>query len=210
MPEYLSLTLANTATFIALLPCLVAILRWKNAVPSQKIASIWVWGSAAIGLGAYGLAIQGEPNLYLLHLFIIFDFILLTLLFRPLLNPILAKVLLFGFPILAGLNSIFIEHLVGFNVVNRSVAALIIICYTLTFFLRTLREMKIQRLELVPLFWISVGALFYYAASFFIFLFSATLLPYTKVWATYFGVHAIFTILLYLSYTVALWIQPKT
>jgi hypothetical protein len=73
-----------------------------------------------------------------------------------------------AFPVLAAWNSVFIEKLDGFNVINRSTAAFIIICYTLSFLTKNLREMKIQRLEVVPLFWISIGALFYYAASFFI------------------------------------------
>lgn len=208
MNQELSLALSNTATFIALLPGFLAIFRWNSGSPIHRLLAILVWGNGGIGILAYCLAINGMANLYLLHFYIIFDFVLLTLIFSSVIGQKLVRGLLMVFPFLAIINSVFIEKLEGFNVINRSIAAFLIICYTLGFFTKTLREMKIQRLENTPIFWISIGAIFYYAASFFIFLFSTDLLPYDEMWLTYFGVHAIFTILLYIFYTIALWVRP--
>jgi len=70
--------------------------------------------------------------------------------------------------------------------------------------------MKVQHLEASPLFWISIGTLFYNAGSFFIFLFSKDIVPFEELWQTYFGIHAIFTILLYIFYSIALWVKQKT
>lgn len=87
MNQDLSLALFNTATFIVLLPCLIAIFRWSTGVAIHRLLAILVWGSAGIGLLAYWLAINGKANLYLLHFYIIFDFVLLTLIFRSVLSP---------------------------------------------------------------------------------------------------------------------------
>jgi len=150
-----------------------------------------------------------QPNLFLLHIYTIVDFILLSLIFKPVLPQLLSRLLLFGYPLFATINSVFFEQLKTENVLNRTLSALILMFYALSFFTKTLREMKILNLEKEPLFWISIGVLFYNAASFFIFLFSHYLTPIHNLWFTYFGIHAIFTILLYICYTIALWVQPK-
>ena len=149
------------------------------------------------------------PNLFLLHIYTIFDFILLTLIFKDVLPQIVFKVLIFTFPLFAAVNSIFLEKLMTENVLNRSISAFLLMFYALCFFTKTLGEMKIIHLERQPMFWISVGVLFYNAGSFFIFLFSRVLTPIPELWYTYFGIHAIFTIILYCFYTIALWVQPK-
>ena len=132
---------------------------------------------------------------------------LITLIFRSVLHPVFTKIILIAFPVFAAINSLFVEQLNTMNVLNRSISAFLIMFYALTFFLYHLRALKITRLEREPLFWISIGVLFYNAASFFIFIFSMDLEPYNELWFTYFGIHSIFTILLYTFYSIALWVQ---
>mgnify|MGYP001802098417 CR=1 FL=1 len=92
------------------------------------------------------------------------------------------------------------------NILNRSISSLLIMFFALNFFLFQLRTMKIVRMEKEPLFWISIGVLFYNAASFFIFLFCKDLETFDELWYTYFGIHSIFSILSYTIYTIALWV----
>lgn len=210
MNEELLRILNTFATYIGLVPSFLAFVKLKRVANEYRLLAYLVWWGTLIGLLALFIGAHlHQPNLYLLHLYTIVDFILLSLIFKPVLPQFLSKVLLFGFTLFATISSVFFEHLKTENVLNRSLSALILMFYALSFFTKTLREMKILNLRTEPLFWISVGVLFYNAASFFIFLFSHYLTPIHDLWYTYFGIHAIFTILLYLFYTIALWVQPK-
>ena len=210
MNENLSFLLANISSFWGLIPCLIEIFVWKKNIEEQRLLSILVWGGTFISLTAFFMGhVLGVPNLFLLHIYTIFEFILLTLIFRSVLHPLFIKIVLIAFPLFAAANSIFFEQLNTMNVLNRTISALLIMFFALSFFLVNLRAMKIIRLEKEPLFWISIGALFYNAASFFIFIFSKDLEPFHDLWFTYFGIHSLFTILLYTFYSIALWVQPK-
>lgn len=210
MGKDLVIFLASFASYIGLIPTTLAFFKIKGATRGYLLLSILVWGGTGIGL--LSLIISSflhQPNLFLLHLYTIFDFILLSLIFKPVLPPSLGRFLLIGFTFFAAINSIFFEQLKTENVLNRSISAFILMFYTLSFFTKTLREMKIRNLEKEPLFWISIGVLFYNASSFFFFIFNHYLTVIPNFGYTYFGLHAIFTILLYIFYTIALWVQPK-
>ena len=210
MSKEIAFILANISSLIGLAPSLLAFINIKNTTRDYRLLSVLIWIGTTIALLARFIgAFLHQPNLFLLHIYTIFDFILLTLIFKPVLSYNLTRFLIIGFSIFATINSVFFEHLKTENVLNRSLSALILMFYALSFFTKTLREMKIMNLEKEPLFWVSLGVLFYNAASFFIFLFSHYLTANRDLWFTYFGIHAIFTILLYICYTVALWVHPK-
>lgn len=209
MNETLSFLFADISTYVGLIPSILAFFRLKELLPEQRMLSILVWGSTVISLLAVLIAaVLNKPNLFLLHIYTVFDFIMLTLIFKPVIKPTWFRVIQIAFPLTATLNSILVEQLRTENVLNRSVSAFILMLYPLGFFTKALKEMKILKLEEYPLFWISTGVLFYNAGSFFIFLFSKILTPIHSLWYTYFGIHAIFTILLYVFYTIALWVRP--
>ena len=210
MNKDLAVLLIGISAYCELIPALLAFSKIKNATRDYLLLATLVWVGTAIALLARFVgSFLHQPNLFLLHIYTIVDFILLSLIFRPVLPRYLSMLLLYGFPLFAASNSIFFEQLQTENVLNRSISAFILMFYALSFFTKTLREMKILNLEKEPLFWISIGVLFYNASSFFIFLFSRYLFPIQSLWFTYFGIHAIFTIILYFCYTIALWVHPK-
>lgn len=210
MEKELSFLLANISIYIGLIPSAIAFFRIKSPILVHRQLAILVWGITTIGILADIISfVFFWPNLFLLHIYTIFEFILLTLIFKPVLKPLIFKSLLILFPLFAAINSIFFERLNSTNVLNRSIGAFILMFYALSFFTKTLKEMKIIRLEQEPLFWISIGVLFYNAGSFFIFIFSSDLTPQKELFFTYFGIHAILAILMYIFYTIALWVQPK-
>lgn len=209
MSQELTIFLANMATYSGLIPCLVAIFRIKSPVAEHRLLALLVWIGTGIGFMAFFMANMGLPNLYLLHFYTIINFILTTFLFRSIFPRKLMYTLLIAYVFFAVYHSVGVEQLQTMNVLNRSISAFIIMFYPLAFFVKTLQEMKIKRLEVLPLFWISVGTLFYNAGSFFIFLFSKDLEPFEGLWFSYFGLHAVFTIILYTFFTIALWVRPK-
>lgn len=210
MNKDFTLMLIGIASYIELIPAILAFFKAKNVSKDYLLLAILIWVGTSISLLARFVgSFLHQPNLFLLHIYTIVDFILLSLIFRPVLPKHLSKFLFYGFPLFAAINSVFFEQLKTENVLNRSFCALILMFYALTFFTKTLREMKVLSLEKEPLFWISIGVLFYNAASFFFFLFSHYLTVIPELQYTYFGIHAIFTILLYIFYTIALWVHPK-
>ena len=210
MSEQFAFLLADISSFWGIIPSLLAFFSWKKGSSTVRLLCILIWGGTFISLAAFYMGfVLGMPNLFLLHIYTVFELILLTLIFRRFLNNILAKTILIIFPLFAAFRSIFIEQFNTMNVVNRSLSALLIMFYALSFFLYNLRELKIAKIEKEPLFWVSIGALFYNAASFFIFVFSFDLEPFEEMWFTYFGIHSVFTILLYSFYSLALWVQLK-
>jgi hypothetical protein len=210
MSRELSFLLADLGSFVCLIPSVIALFRLRRADREQRLLSLLVWIGTFISLAAYALPpLFHLPNLPLLHVYTIIDFVMLTLLYRPVLHPGLFRLLILVFPVFAAVNSLFFTGPDSMNELSRSISAFIIMAYALSFFAKTLRDMKVIHLERTPLFWISIGALYYNAASFFIFIFSKDLAPFKDMWLTYFGVHAIFTILLYLFYSIALWIRPE-
>lgn len=209
MGEELAYLLGVVATFSGIVPSIVALFRIKNSTFEHRLLAILVLGGTGIGLLAYLLSALGIHNLFLLHFYTIFNFILTSLIFRSVIPQKVVCFLLFSYCIFALVNSVWIEQLQTLNVLNRSLSAFVIMFYPLVFFLKTLQDMNVERLEKSSLFWISIGTLFYNAGSFFIFLFSKDLEPFEALWFTYFGIHAIFTVSLYIFFTIALWVQPK-
>ncbi|MEL7121878.1 MAG: hypothetical protein AAFO07_20690, partial [Bacteroidota bacterium] len=190
---------------------ILALFRIKSPLGVHRLLSILILVVVFINLGAnFVNVILQKPNLFLLHIYTIIDFILLTLIFKSVLPTLIFRSMIVLFPLFAAINSIFFEKLMSLNELNRSISAFILMFYALSFFTKTLGEMKISRLESHPMFWISIGVLFYNASSFFIFLFSRKIDPYNDLWFTYFGLHSIFSIILYFFYTIALWVRPKT
>lgn len=211
MDTSLSIQLSHTSAFMVVLPSLLALLRLSSDLRIHRLLIILVGGAALVSTSGYLLAsVFSINNLFLLHFYTAFDFIMMTLIFRDYLPRAYVKWGIIFFTVAALGNSILVEKLSTFNVLARSVEAFVIICYAMRYFWLTLKEMKTQQLGRQPIFWISCGALIYYAAGFFIFLFSHDLLPFERLWFTYWGIHAIFTILLYLFYSIALWVRPKS
>lgn len=211
MDKSFIILLFKIGTYIGLLPILVGIWHRKHGNGTQKSLFLLVVLATSIGISANLVSKYFNiPNLFLLHFLTVIEFGLLTWIFRDYLPKGWAKWLIITFTVVALGNSIFLEKLVTFNIYARSVEAFAVMVFALLYFARTLREMKVKRLEQEPMFWISCGTLIYYAASFFIFLFLMDILPYGDLWFTYYGIHAIFVIILYLFYTIALWVRPKS
>ena len=206
----IAFVIATISTLFGILPSLIAFLKIKSADEIQRLLRILVWGATLCGLSAMGLAkLLHINNLFILHFYTIFDLVMLTLIFRNYIGRNLSRGIIILFVTLAATNSIFVAKFNSFNVLARSIEAFIIICYALTFFTLTLKRMDIVKLNRSPMFWISCGALLYYAASFFIFIFSQDIQPMLDIWYIYWGIHAIFTIVLYIFYSIALWVQPE-
>ena len=107
-----SFFLARISSYIMIGPCVLSLFRFKSPFQVHKQLAFVVFLGAFISIAAnfFNVVLQ-MPNLFLLHIYTIFDFILLTLIFKDVLPQIVFKVLIFTFPLFAAVNSIFLEKL---------------------------------------------------------------------------------------------------
>lgn len=219
MNEYTATLLAKISMFATLLPASIALYNRRHADWSQRMIFKLVLLALATELLAYltvfiadylGIAIRN--NLFLVHISTVISFILISQIYRRELTTLVARknfnLLIIGFTVYAVLNSIFVEPITQFNDIARTVSGLFIISFTLLYFYKLLQELKVQRLEKEPMFWLSTGLLLYFSASLFIFLFGNYIRPSVKLSFTFWGIHAIVNILLCVFYAIALWIKP--
>lgn len=204
--------ITDLSMYSIVIPLAIGIYRYKHLSAVQKLLSLVIiltLGGEIIGGIVAKLKIN---NLYIFHLFTILQFILLTLVMEKGLTPFLTKRVLrriaLGFTLFALLDAFWWNGVHNFNNYARPLSSILLLCFALIFFYKTLRELQIKTLERAPLFWLSIGILIYQAGSLLIFLFSNYVKTSEAALVTIWGIHAIFNILLNISYSIALWVKP--
>jgi len=203
------------ATFtVNIIPVCIGGFGYKKLSPALRYIFFLALGSFVLDAIGRTLWINSRSNLFIGHFHTLVEFLLLANAFRIALNGFVSnKVMQFimlGFAILAVLNTIFVQTLEFNNSYIKLFESLLFISFSLLYFYRLGKEMKIANLEMDPMFWISTGVLIYFAGSFFIFLYANFILLYTqelgiRIWF----VHAIFFLLFGLLNSIGLWISQK-
>ncbi len=207
--------IAKVSAYIILIPTILAIMRLRDGDREQRLLSLLIFSSLFVELTALiiGLSGEGENNLFLLHIFTVIEFTLLTLIFQPHVKVLIPKkaihFLIAAFFLFAVINSLFFESIQQFNAFGRALEGLLIIFLDLLCLVLILKTLKIKQPECSPLIWISIGTLIYFSGSLFVFIFSNYVLSSQSVSVTIWGIHAFMSIVLNLFYTVALWVKPK-
>ncbi|MCF0072487.1 hypothetical protein LZD49_18545 [Dyadobacter sp. CY261] len=93
---------------------------------------------------------------------------------------------------------------------GRSIESAVVIFLALAYFYKVFQELKVQNLLLEPFFWVSAGLLLFFSGNFLIFVFMNFILLYSKnlndqIWV----IHALMNYMLYITYTVALWVGRR-
>lgn len=193
---------------------MIGLVRYKTLDSARRLIWWLMLCSLVSNIVQITLALQRVPNLFIAHFYVLIEFVLLTLIYLQALNKSLSawwvRILLVGFVVFSLVNAFYIQGLSANNSYQRTLETVIVIAWILFYFYKTLQELKVQKIELEPMFWFSGGALIYFAGTLFIYIFSNYLLRYSKslavaIWAA----HAFFLILFYISTSIALWINPK-
>lgn len=212
----MSYELADWCTYLSMysivIPAGIGVLCYSQFNGLQKLLFLLV-GFTLIGDLGNDLLTQFEiSNLPGIHFFTLLQFILLVMIFEkgvfPLLSKRITRGVLFVFLVFAIFDAFLWNGLDNFNSFSRPLASFLLLFFALTFLYKTLQELKIKYLEREPLFWISIGVLIYCSGSLFIFLFTNYVKTSNESLLTIWGIHAIFNIILNLTYVVALWIKP--
>lgn len=185
-----------------LLPVSIAIIKYVNLPVAVRYVFYYLLCSGSINLAAIILSNRGINNLPLLHLLTLVELYFLLKFYSTLFEDSTAVMIKYGcaIAILASLaNSIWLQSIYTFNSYARGVVAICIILSSLIYFIR-IPEDKKRPAELIIVY----GLLFYYAGSFFLFLFSNYLkkgyASSTIVW----NINASLVIVLYIFITVGI------
>ncbi len=215
MEANLSEIIVNVSALSAGFPFLVGLLKYRRLNQLQvRVFSLVCLSVFFELLATYSSLIPGFEafNLPLLHTFTFIHYLMilwvyqqhLANLFRPKLVPILAAVFL----VMVVVNGIWGDGFTNFNPHARALQALLVLFFVLSYFYRTLREMKITQLERDPLFWVSTGLLLYFSGSLLIFIVSNSITTSPAIMFTVWGIHSLLNILLNIFLAISLWVRP--
>lgn len=161
-----------------ILPLIFCILFYKKL--NTKALKVFFIYSVVLAffacLSLFGLSILKDRSLYLLviRIFNIFEYsIIAFFLYQIIRSPVFRKLILFSIVpfIIFAVVDYWISDREQFNNHSNIISALLIIGYITFYFYEKMRSVAISPLYQSIIFWICVGLFFYFAGTFFFFLF---------------------------------------
>ena len=194
------------------LPLLIGLRTYWRLNNTQKAVFFLVLLSVVIEFWARAVRNMGEMQNVIYYGFTVGEFLLLEIVFSKAIIPFLSrtffKLITLFFLCFVAVDMFWLSGINQFNNYSTAVEGLLLIFFSIVFFYKTLKELKIRDLEKEPLFWISTGVLLYFSGSLFIFLFTNYVNSSNTVLFIIWGIHAIFGMILNLFYSITLWMKP--
>lgn len=207
------ITLKYLSGFSILLPVIVGIV-WYNRLSKPLIILSWfLILSAFFEMALQYTSYNGINNLIIINVHNIVEFVFLGAVFYKVFNSAIIKkgmlAVLAAFGAFAVANLLFMQGTGQFNTWTMGLECLLLMLMVLLFLFELFKEGKVLRLERYPMFWVASGALFYFAGSLFLFIFSNYVLAGSQnaLYAEW-GIHSSVNIITNLCYAVSLWIIP--
>jgi len=116
-----------------------------------------------------------------------------------------------AFVIYCAFDSLLTPEVARFKPALQLVESALILGLVALYFRKLLNELRVTRLDLEPMFWVSIGLVINHLGKSQIYLFSNFLLTHyshqlnLNIWA----IHALLLVVLYSCYLVAVWIRPQ-
>jgi hypothetical protein len=108
-------------------------------------------------------------NLFIFHIFTPIQYLILSLLYsHEIANPSIKRIINYSIPffiVLSILFSIFVQKLTDTNSIITIIESIGLITWPLLFLKQTLEMQRVRSLLTFPMFWISVGLLFYFVGT---------------------------------------------
>lgn len=155
-----------------LLPLITGVLLWRHLDGIMRVLFWLVFASMFADLSSLILAFQKVNNWPVLNIFVIVQFILFYLIIEHDKNTFFSFVFLSCCIIPGIANYLFVQSPKTFNSYSAYSYAIVIIIVCLRFLYFLMKDMAVEKIQALPLFWLSFGALIYYAGTLFLFLFN--------------------------------------
>jgi hypothetical protein len=158
------------------LPFIAMLIRWKPlwANSSTKLFSVYIILDVTAWFLSIFLAINDIHNIIVANIFTVFEFLFVSMFFieifnfsnkKPFYIVTLIITMLFALGVFLSKNETYSNYS---NLIER----FIFIVFSLLFYLKLMRELKIDNLLNYPIFWLNTGVLLYFSSSIFITIFS--------------------------------------
>lgn len=204
--------LSFISSYLILLPCLVALFRWKVASLLQK-RIVWLVLLVTLvellsNICWYNL-INNHP---LYHVYSVCEFWLVLNIYRTSMKWMANAVVIFAgglFTLFAIVNSVFLQDITEFNSNVTTVSALLIILLSFVSFFQLLTKSTHSSVFSEPQFYINSGFLIYFSSNLILFFISSRVELSPEEGYMIWGAHSIVNCILIIFYTIALWIQPR-
>jgi len=201
-------------SFLAgLVPFSAAIFRYKKLQQPLKYLAILIFFDFGTEVITHIYFFLKSSNQFLWPAFIVIEFSLIMWIYRQQLLPMLiAKITPLLIPVFAiyTFTDWFYGKLAGLSAFPHFIEGVIILYTVLCYYYKTLKAPLIIHLERQPMFWLSTGLFIYFSVDSIIFIFSNYIQSFSlrfnsQIWF----IHAIFNIVLYIFYTLAVCLNPK-
>ncbi len=202
------------ASYFFLVPLGISVLYRHNLNAEQKILRWVIYISSGTQLIFRTLWHFEINNLPLFHIYPLIELTLLSILYQKALKsffPVRTVPVLSGTVLIFSLiNSLFIQSIFIFNSNAITLESGVLIIYSISYFIRLLKDPPVEYLDRKPMFWINCAVLIYFSGSFMIFMYSNYMLPKPKeVQMVLWSIHAVLNIVMYLLYSIALWVRER-
>jgi hypothetical protein len=201
-------------TFLAL-AMLVGSWRFRRLPTNLRYLVAVVGLEVATEILSQVLRFYHQPNLFINPLFAAAELWLLALVYdKTLQNPRFSRVrpwLAGGFALYCIVDSLLAPEVARFKPALQLIESALLLGLVGLYFRKLLQELRVTRLDLEPMFWVSIGLVINNLGKSQIYLFSNYLLTHysnqlnLNIWA----IHSLLLAVLYSCYLVALWIRPQ-
>lgn len=200
--------------FILVVDLAVGTLTFRKLIFDQKILYYLMICVAVEELVTVSLWKLKRNNNFVYHFYAVAELLLLGTLYaahlKTWIKPVYMRTLFVLFVLFAVLNALFFQSLREFNSNVIMVSSLLLIMLALLYSYKLLHDLDHHPLKQVPMFWINMSVLTYFAGAFLLFNVVNDLVPQPlKERQVVWGVHAVFNIVHYLLYGIALWVTPS-
>lgn len=205
---------ARTAVYVMIGICLlIGAIRFRRLQYEQRLLFYLICATAVVEAASTLLWKANMNNNFLFHIYAVTEFTLLAFIYRRpldgLIKSIYMNALIVTFILFAIGNTLFFQSVRQFNSHVTFAEGLLLIILALMYFHKMLRDLEYRQLESNAMFWISTSVITYFSGALVLFHVANDLIPESlKVRGVVWGVHALFNVVHYVLYTIALYVKP--
>lgn len=207
--------LSYFSSFFVVVPFLICFIRRKLLFDEVRPIFYLISLTFAVEIINLVTVLNQINNLFVLHVFTVFEFILLSFFYKQFFDTFIKSriyIFLISFFLLVACYDAFLLN--GFNTMNNlaaSVEFIILIIYALLSFFLILKNLVYENLLQTPFFWINTAVLIYFSGNLFLFLFTTYLQKYDiPDYGSLYAIHSVLNIVYYILISIGFWkVQTK-
>jgi hypothetical protein len=190
-----------------IIPLALVIYKYRSLPSALRIFGWYLALSGVTSVVTKFLAVQN--NLPVLHIYTCIEFMLFALFYRKILEGTimgrLAIPFIIIFAALCVANAIFLQSIYTYNSYTRSLEALFIIGFAISYFLKSLDSLEKPSQLKQSITWINAALLIYFSGALVLFIVSNMVISDVPLGRELWNINATLVLIMYILFTVGLW-----